>query len=147
MKTKLLFLLFLLAALPAFSQGAWSRENHLAEAVSTPRVLTISNAPVLLFGTNDAAAADGRTLVRKVQNVGTSPFYYLLHGTNHLTTNIVTHTLATNISTTNLHGIVAGGVAANDGLGSILDLSRWRFGVWAVCPSGNTTLIITELTQ
>src|ERR1041384_2567857 len=49
---------------PARAQGAWTRENHLAEQVAAPQILTLSNTSVLVFGTNTARTADGRVLKR-----------------------------------------------------------------------------------
>jgi hypothetical protein len=106
--------------------------QHLAEGVSAPQVVTVTTNVVTVYS-NRTGVAYGRVLGRTIQNCGTNAFLYLIGSTN--------------VSATNYHGVVAGGSAVRDGLGSILDLSRVTAPVSMRCESGTTEIAVIELTQ
>jgi len=123
---------FVAAAQPA--PGALVRVNAKAEAVAAPQILTVSNAVVTVFGTNNSTSG-GRVLLRTFQNTGTNALLYLINPTNA-------------VSSTNYHGVLAGGVSVRDGLGSVLDLSKVPYPVSLITESANgTTVAVVELTQ
>ncbi len=123
-------------ALPSrAAEGTLVRLNNIAQAVSAPsinQVLPGSTNIVTLFALN-TAEFDGRTILRTVQNTGLCPVLYSIN--------------TTNISTTNYHGVLAGGSAARDGLGSVLDLSNIPFPVSFYTETATGVLAVVELTQ
>lgn len=141
----------------AHAQGAWTRENHAAEGVAYPRVLSVSNLAVEIFGTNTSdqagATTSGRVLRRYIQNNGTNPLYYILKGTNNFTGLQPSGAVLTNISVTNYHGIIPCGTAVRNGQGGTLDLSYWRWSVYVSVPTNSagatnmTEISVLELTQ
>ena len=124
--------LALALALPALGQAS-VEVNQKAEAYSGVQLLSVTNTtPTTAFSTNTSTTT-GRVLCRSIQNVGTNAFLYLIGSTN--------------VSATNFTGVVAGGAALRDGLGSILDLSRVPWPVYMKTESGSTTVSAVELTQ
>jgi hypothetical protein len=125
-------LAFAATAQPA--PGALVRVNAKAEAVAVPQILAVSNAVVTVFGTNNSTSG-GRVLLRTLQNTGTNAVLYLINPSS-------------TVSSTNYHGVLAGGVAVRDGLGSVLDLSKVPYPVSLITESANgTTVAVVELTQ
>lgn len=122
-----------LAGTPPTRGQAVVREDHLANAVSSPLLVTATATNVVTLFSTNASRTAGRVLLRTVQNVGTVPVLYLIGSTN--------------VSATNYHGVLAGGAAARDGLGSLLDLSRAPWPVSFQCESNSTVLCGVELTQ
>lgn len=111
--------------------GGYVRVNHLAVNINTPAPITVGTEPVTIM-TERISGAQGRVLVRTVQNTGTVPVLFAIGST---------------VSATTYHGVLAGGAVAKDGLGSILDLSNWRGTVSFMTESGETTLAPMEMTQ
>jgi Zn-dependent alcohol dehydrogenase len=117
----------------AFAQnGAIVRVNHLAEEVSAPRVLTVSNGVVNVFS-NNASRTDGRTIVRTIQNTGTNALFYCIGNTN--------------VTATNYHGILAAGSAMRDGLGSIGSFHATSTPIYIRSVTNWTEVAVVELTQ
>ena len=125
-------LFLLLAVYPSLAQpSALVREHHLAETVAAPSLVTVSSTPQSVFATNNAIAA-GRVLLRTIQNCGT---------------NAVLYAIGTTVATTNYHGVLAGGAAVRDGLGTVLDVSRIKVPVSLMTESGTSVCALVELTQ
>ncbi len=68
--------------------------------------------------------------LRLIQNVGTVPVLYSLGST---------------ASSTNYHGVLAAGLNARDGLGSIVDLSNWKGSVSIAVESGTGSVATLDL--
>jgi hypothetical protein len=117
----------------ACAQSTLVKIQGKAEGFSLPLVLTISSTNITtLFSTNQATSL-GRILLRTVQNTGTNACLYTIG--------------VTNVSGTNYHGVLAGGSALRDGLGSILNLQHVPWPVSFTTESGTTTIAAIELTQ
>jgi acetyl-CoA carboxylase carboxyltransferase component len=126
-----LVLAFLLV--PLLQADTYVRVQKKAEACASPQVLTVNSSGVVtVFGTNNATQL-GRILYRSIQNTGVVPFLYTINSTN--------------VSTSNYHGVVAGGQVIRDGLGSIVDFSKIPYPVSMTTESGSTTVAVVELTQ
>ena len=125
---------FLLSAFcfPAMGQVS-VKVNQKADAYSGVQLLSVTNSAVTTVFSANASVTMGRVLYRGIQNTGTNAFLYLIGSTN--------------VSSTNFTGIVAGGQAVRDGLGSIVDLSRAPWPVSLKTESGGTTVTAVELTQ
>lgn len=108
------------------------RVQQLASGWSAPAIVQVTTNPVTVLSTN-TLRADGGVLCRFVQNVGTLPVLYLIG--------------ATNISATNYHGVIAGGQANRDGLGSVLDLSRTSWPVTFMTESATGRVSVVEMTR
>jgi hypothetical protein len=112
--------------------GAFVRVDELARQVDPPSVVTVTtNAQTVITG--NTATGEGRVLLRTVQNTGTNAVLFAINAT---------------VSLTNYHGILAGGVAVRDGLGSVLDLSRAGTAYLSVMTASGTSVVaIANLTQ
>ena len=119
-------------ALPATAQQIVEVQQK-AEAYSGVQLLTITSTSVTTVWTNNPSATRGRVLYRGIQNTGTNAFLYLIGSTN--------------VSSTNFTGVVAGGAATRDGLGSIVELSRAPWLISVKTETGQTTVSAVELTQ
>lgn len=119
-------------ALTLYSQP-FVRVDQVSRAVSAPSVVTVTGTAQYVFTTNPSVT-DGRVLSRTIQNTGTAPVLYAI---------------GTVVSSTNYHGVLAGGLADRDGLGSLLDLSRFpgRVSVMVEGEEVTGTVALVELTQ
>jgi hypothetical protein len=107
------------------------RVQHIAEAVSAPSVVTVSGTAQYVF-TATAVRDGGRVVCRTIQNCGTNAVFYAIGAV---------------ATTSAYHGIIAGGSSVKDGLGSVVDLSRYTGQVSLITASGSSDCALTELTQ
>ena len=118
-----------------FGFHAWSqtmvRVQQLSTAIIPPSIITVSNGAQYVF-TASTVRADGRVLFRSMQNTGT---------------NAVIYAIGSVASTSSYHGVIAGGSAVRDGLGSVVDLSRYPGQISVITESGTSTIAIVELQQ
>lgn len=125
-------------SLTALSVIAADATYYFSGTKNISQVATVTaKAPQLLTITAVATSVPamtnslfGATVTRTIQNCGTVPIYYCLGGT---------------ASSTNYHGILAGGVAEKDGLGSVVNISAWPGAVSLKTEAGTATVVITEL--
>jgi hypothetical protein len=107
------------------------RVDALSTNVVAPHVVTVTTDAQYVF-TASTVRADGRVIARVIQNTGTVPVLYAIGSV---------------ASTTSYHGILAGGNAIRDGLGSVVDLSKYSGQVSLITASGSSTVCLVELQQ
>lgn len=85
--------------------------RHLVERLSTTMESSGVLGPNLITANGQALPRQKKTLFRQIQNCGTVPVKYLIDNDNDCTA-------------LNFHGVLAACTAEDDGLGSILNLSK-----------------------
>lgn len=85
--------------------------RHLVERLSTTMQSTGVLGPNIVVANGQALPEQKKTLFRQIQNCGTVPVKYLISNTEDCTA-------------LNFHGVLAACTAEDDGLGSILNLSK-----------------------
>ena len=121
-----------LYALPADTTFYYSGTQNISQVhtvtAKVPRLVTVTNGPVSVAAMTSSLF--GATVTRTIQNCGTNAILYCLGGT---------------VATTNYHGAIAGGNAVRDGLGSVLEISKWPGTVSMMTENGTATAAVTEL--
>lgn len=123
--------------------GSWVRITHTVTEVSPPQVLIISNNVIKVFGTN-VSDTTGRSFLRTIQVTGTNALYYIIGSETNAA---FTFNQLTNVTATNYHGILAGGNAPRDGLGSVLDVSGTTLPIYVRAVTNATEISVVEYTQ
>jgi len=108
------------------------RIDDASRTVVAPSIVTVTTDAQYVFTANTTYLNFGRVLKRAIQNTGT---------------NAVLYAIGSVASTSNYHGILAGGTAVRDGLGSVVDLSSYPGQVSIVTESGSSTVALVELQQ
>jgi len=107
------------------------RVDNLSTSVVAPQIVTVTGTAQYVFTASDVRT-QGRVFVRTIQNTGTSPVLYAIGSV---------------ASASSYHGVIAAGSTARDGLGSVVDLSRFPGRVPVVTESGTSTICLVELQQ
>lgn len=109
--------------------GNYGTQNGATNSVSSPTIVSTTSNTVALAA-NVTAGGYENVRLRLIQNIGTVPVLYCLGGT---------------ASASNYHGVLAPGIAARDGLGSVLDLTSWKGSVSVAVESGTGSVSTVEV--
>jgi len=123
--------------MPAISPQAILPEFRDLAALIRDQVIAqklVIDAPRLVIAAGEAFDDQEGVCLRVLQNCGTTACYYLVYDDKDPVTP------PTNPSAGNFHGILAGGSAQDDGLGSILDCSRFKGRILVAPVSGGVRL-------
>lgn len=94
--------------------------------VQPPRLVQgLSGVSTLIFEAKDNIA------IRYMQNCGNMPVKYAIN---------------TEVAAESFHGILAGGTVADDGLASVIDLSRFKGSIYAMSTGGDLRIATVEAT-
>jgi hypothetical protein len=119
-------------AVPPSDVFYYSGNQQVSSVVSvrvlSPKLLNVTSATTTVPAITNTLTSV--TTTRTIQNCGTNAILFCLGGA---------------VATTNYHGVIAGGNAVRDGLGSVLDISRWPGAVSLMTESGSSTAVITTL--
>jgi hypothetical protein len=125
---KLIALVFALVALNCAAAGP--RFEIDSNCTVSQSIVSLTNNAVATLFTNQPSST--KIVWRGVQNIGTNAALYLINSTN--------------VSLSNLNGIVAGGVAMFDGLGTQMELPLVRTAVYGKAATNGTRVVVTEIT-
>jgi hypothetical protein len=107
-------------------ESDYIRDSVLAQSLNV-------NPPKLITAAGKALDDVEGIGIRKLQNCGITAAYYLIVEESK----DINHALPSVPDATNFHGILAGGSAQDDGLGTEYDFSRFKGAVYVAAVSGN----------